>query len=191
MFRNEIAVVVAALALTACSFEEGFEPGEVDESLQHRLGSRETLELEPSSLIGCGAGGTLAAGREIEEGPGLVVWAASLPGAEVNTVHVTAERDADAFTLLGLPEGLADGGAAANGDQALVVLADPYTFPAEELLAQVEERRPGLPVLGGLASAAYGGGPVLQPTPNDPGWQCLFGWVKGQPNRQACIDGTF
>jgi hypothetical protein len=35
------------------------------------------------------------------------------------------------------------------------------------------------------------GGAVLQATPNDPGWQCLFGWVKGQPNRQACTDGTF
>ena len=36
--------------------------------------------LEPAHLIGCGAGGTLASGREFEEGPGLVVWAASLPG---------------------------------------------------------------------------------------------------------------
>lgn len=35
------------------------------------------------------------------------------------------------------------------------------------------------------------GGPVLQPTPNDPGWQCLFGWVKGEPNRQACTEATF
>lgn len=35
------------------------------------------------------------------------------------------------------------------------------------------------------------GGPVLQATKNDPGWQCLFGWVTGEPNRQACIDGTF
>ena len=37
--------------------------------------------LEPRNLIGCGAGGTLASGREVEDGPGLVVWAASLDGA--------------------------------------------------------------------------------------------------------------
>src|SRR5688500_6891955 len=49
--------------------------------------------LEPANLVGCGAGGTLADGHEIEEGPGVVVWAASLPGAEVTTMHVTAERD--------------------------------------------------------------------------------------------------
>src|ERR671911_954059 len=53
--------------------------------------------LQPRSLIGCGAGGTLAAGRELEEGPGLVAWAATLPGAEVTTMHVTAERDGDGF----------------------------------------------------------------------------------------------
>jgi hypothetical protein len=52
MFKREIAVVVAALALTACTFDEGVEDGEVTESLQHRLGTREELVLEPTSLIG-------------------------------------------------------------------------------------------------------------------------------------------
>ena len=52
MFKREIAVVVGMLALAACSFDEGIDPGEVDESLQHRLGTRETLVLEPTSLIG-------------------------------------------------------------------------------------------------------------------------------------------
>ena len=118
--------------------------------------------LQPRNLIGCGAGGTLASGREIEEGAGLVVWAASLPGAEVSTVHVTAERNGDSFSLLGLPdELLGERSAPADGLETLIVLADPYTFPAEELLAEVGERRPGLPVLGGLASAAFGGGPIL------------------------------
>jgi small ligand-binding sensory domain FIST len=124
--------------------------------------------LQPRSLIGCGAGGTLAAGRELEEGPGLVVWAATLPGAEVTTMHVTAERDGDGFALLGLPRELSGGtgegtagGAGATGREALIVLADPYTFPAEVLLAGVERARPGLPALGGLASAAVGGGGVL------------------------------
>jgi small ligand-binding sensory domain FIST len=118
--------------------------------------------LEPRNLIGCGAGGTLAAGREVEEGAGLVVWAASLPEGEVSTVHVTAERDGDAFSLLGLPDALlGEPSAPAGGLETLLVLADPYSVPAEELLAQVGERRPGLPVLGGLASAAFGGGPIL------------------------------
>jgi hypothetical protein len=30
------------------------------------------------------------------------------------------------------------------------------------------------------------GGPVLRPTPSDPGWQCLFGWVSGTVNPEEC-----
>ena len=59
--------------------------------------------LEPRNLVGCGAGGTPAGGRKVEEGPGLVVWAASLDGAGVSTMHLTAEREGDGFALLGLP----------------------------------------------------------------------------------------
>ncbi len=36
--------------------------------------------LEPRSLIGCGAGGVLGAGRELETGPGAAVWALAGPG---------------------------------------------------------------------------------------------------------------
>ena len=50
--------------------------------------------LEPRALIGCGAGGTVAGGHELEETPGIAIWAASLPGAEIETMHLTAERDA-------------------------------------------------------------------------------------------------
>lgn len=32
------------------------------------------------------------------------------------------------------------------------------------------------------------GGPVLRASANDPGWNCLFGWLSGSPNRQACKD---
>jgi small ligand-binding sensory domain FIST len=118
--------------------------------------------LEPRSLIGCGAGGTVAAGRELEETPSVVVWAASLPGAVLQTMHVTAERDAEGFRLLGLPESLTeapeDEGAT---DESLVALCDPFSFPAEELLAALERSRPHVPVLGGLASASFAGGAML------------------------------
>ena len=119
--------------------------------------------LGPRNLIGCGAGGTLAQGRELEEGPGLVVWAASLPGAEVSTMHLSAERDGEGFRLLGLPEELAEAGgedAAGPGD-AIIALCDPFSFPSELLLEALERARPRAPVLGGLASASFAGGTVL------------------------------
>ena len=110
-------------------------------------------ELEPAHLIGCGASGVVGGGREIEGGAGAVVWAASLPGVDVTTHHLSADPGREAVEIEGLPEQL-------DAD-ALVVLADPYSFATERLLESVEERRPGLPVLGGLVSAAAAGGGVL------------------------------
>src|SRR5205085_1979627 len=42
--------------------------------------------------------------------------------------------------------------------QALVVVGDPFSFSVDALVAVVEERYPGLPVVGGMASAAQGPG---------------------------------
>jgi small ligand-binding sensory domain FIST len=110
--------------------------------------------LEPSSLIGCGAGGVLGAGREIEEGPGAVVWALHAPDAEIATHHLEVEQAGEGVAIHGLPD---------SGElgQALVVLADPYTFRAEALLERLNSERPGMPVLGGLASAAAAGSASL------------------------------
>ena len=119
--------------------------------------------LEPRALIGCGAGGTVAGGHELEETPGIAIWAASLPGAEIETMHLTAERDAQGFRLLGLPVSLLEPANAdeAGGDESLIALCDPFSFPAEELLSAVDRYRPHVPVLGGLASASFAGGAVL------------------------------
>jgi small ligand-binding sensory domain FIST len=135
----------------------------------HHLGMAKWLlsevheRLEPRALLGCGAGGTVAGAHELEEGPGIVVWGASLPSAELETMHLTAERDADGFRLLGLPESIATAAEEppATPDESLIALCDPFSFPPEELLAAVERSRPHLPVLGGLASASFAGGAVL------------------------------
>jgi small ligand-binding sensory domain FIST len=110
--------------------------------------------LEPRNLIGCGAGGVVGSGREIEEGPGAVVWALRAPSAEIVTHHLEAEPTEEGVAVAGL------GDVAALGD-ALIVLADPHTFSAEALLSLLNEERPGMPVLGGLASAAAAGSASL------------------------------
>ena len=110
--------------------------------------------LEPGSLIGCGAGGVLGGGRELEGGPGAVVWALAAPGATIETHHLEAEPAEDGFEITGL------GGAGRPGE-AIIVLADPYTFSVEALLRRLNAQRPGTPVLGGLASATAAGSAVL------------------------------
>ena len=103
--------------------------------------------LEPGALIGCGAGGLVAAGREREEGPGLVVWALSAPDARIETHELSSAPVDGGVALGGLPDDPADYG------EAMVVLADPSSFSSDALLLHLNEERPGMPVLGGLASA--------------------------------------
>jgi small ligand-binding sensory domain FIST len=61
----------------------------------------------------------------------------------------------DGIALAGLPEDPADYG------EAMLVLADPNTFSADALLMHLNEARPAMPVLGGLASAATQGSASL------------------------------
>ncbi len=110
--------------------------------------------LEPRSLIGCGAGGVVGAGRELESGPGAVVWGLLAPEARIATHHLEAEPADEGVRVSGLP----DPGALGDG---VIVLADPYTFSAEALLGSLNTERPGMPVLGGLASAAAAGSAAL------------------------------
>jgi len=110
--------------------------------------------LEPRHLIGCGAGGVVGRGREIEEGPAAVVWAASMPGAEIESHHFEVEQSDEGFRVHGL-ESLGEGG------DCMIVLADPYSFATGALLERLGELRPGMPVLGGLASASAVGSASL------------------------------
>ncbi|MDQ3936639.1 MAG: FIST C-terminal domain-containing protein [Actinomycetota bacterium] len=134
-------VVAFAAAPNLTHVEEGLA------ALEERLG--------PRALIGCGAQGVIAAGRELETG-GVAVWAASMPEAVVRPFHLEAfEADAGGIAIAGLPELV--------GAEALILLADPYTFPVEPLLDRLAADHPGLPVIGGLASAgaAPGHGALL------------------------------
>ena len=110
--------------------------------------------LAPRHLIGCGAGGVVGSGREVEEGPAAVVWAASMPGAEIATHHFEVEQEPDGFRVRGLSED-------SDLGDAMLVLADPYSFATEPLLERLGELAPGMPVLGGLASAAAMGSASL------------------------------
>ena len=111
--------------------------------------------LEPRALIGCGAGGVVGDRREIEDGPSAVVWALSAPAGRVTTHVLETRAIEEGLALGGLPEDPADYG------DAMLVLADPHSFSADGLLMHLNEARPGMPVLGGLASAAAAGSASL------------------------------
>ena len=101
-------------------------------------------ELDPRHLIGCVADGVVAGDAEIEDGTASAVWAASLPGAEIDSFQLTtAEADAG-LVVAGLPP--------TGGADLVALIVDPYTFPADAFLEQLNEDQPGVPLVGGIAS---------------------------------------
>ena len=116
----------------------------------HLAAPQDTLDavhdtLAPSSLVGCGAGGVLGSGRELESGTAIAVWAAHFAGGTARPFHAQVEGDDDEAVVVGMPE--------VGPDGALMMLCDPYSFPADQVLAGIADAVPGLPVLGGLSSA--------------------------------------
>jgi small ligand-binding sensory domain FIST len=106
-------------------------------------------ELSPGSLIGCGAGGVLGCGRELESGTGVAVWAAALDAGSVDSFHATViEEEEDDDEEPGVLEGMPEPGV----EDTLVMLADPYSFPTDSVLSGLARDAPGVPVLGGLSS---------------------------------------
>lgn len=134
------AVVVFASAPNLAHAAQGMA------AVAERLGS--------AAVVGCAAQGVVGEGREVELG-GVAVWAAALGGGS-----------ADAFALDAIPTG--EGTLAVTGvpdldhAEALVVLVDPFSFPVEPLLAELATDHPGLPVVGGLASARSEQGALLR-----------------------------
>jgi small ligand-binding sensory domain FIST len=104
-------------------------------------------QLGPGHLLGCVAEGVVGGKRELESGPGLALWAGSLPGARVETFHLEAVPDEEGLAVEGVP--------AFDDDPALVtMLVDPFSFPAGSFLRLLNEEHAGLPVVGGIAAGA-------------------------------------
>src|SRR5439155_19071844 len=101
-------------------------PEHIDEAGAAAEAVRE--ELAPRHLLGCVAEGVVAGGRELEEGPAVAVWAAALPGAEIESFQLELAETPAGGTIVGFPE--------LDEDPGLVVLlADPFTFPTGPFLA--------------------------------------------------------
>jgi small ligand-binding sensory domain FIST len=110
--------------------------------------------LAPSVLVGCGAGGIIGAGREIEGGTGVSVWAASFDDGSVSSFHAEVHEVDDGVAVAGL--------AGLEGASGAILLPDAYSFPTDTVLTELHERFPGVPVLGGVSSArARDGGAAL------------------------------
>jgi small ligand-binding sensory domain FIST len=97
--------------------------------------------LRPHAFVGCTAESVAGGSIEVERAAALTLWAGRFgPVAPVRLERAEVPPDPP------------------FDPTALLLLADPFTFPAPQLFELLAERYPGVPVIGGNASAARGPG---------------------------------
>jgi small ligand-binding sensory domain FIST len=114
--------------------------------------------LGPKAALGCIAEAVIGGSRELEQQPALSLWLARWARpVQAEPFHLTLERTADGPSLLGWPDALL-GDTTSEGDpfapprSVVLLLGDPFTFPADLFLTRMNEDCRGVPVLGGMAS---------------------------------------
>src|SRR5690242_17267431 len=120
-------------------------------SAHHRAAAHDIADvlhkvLEPETLIGTTAAMVAGHDLEVEDDPALSVWAGCFGGGRARTVRLDAVPGTDGVRLEGWPDDLVAAG-------TLLLLADPFTFPAGDFLELCNRRVAGLTVVGGLSSA--------------------------------------
>jgi small ligand-binding sensory domain FIST len=115
--------------------------------------------LRPTTLLGCSATGVIGDASEAEQEPALSITAAILPDVTINCWHVAAEdlrpgtqHNARCTELAQQTEG---------APEQFIVLADPFSFPAEQLLRSLESGFKTSAIAGGLASGGQAPGEIV------------------------------
>jgi small ligand-binding sensory domain FIST len=108
--------------------------------------------LKPRCLLGCQGETVVGNDREVEQAPALCLWLGRWSAEiELAPFHLTMEETAEGTVLLGWPDDFME---ASAEDSLILTLGDPFTFPVDDFLKQINEEKPGLRVVGGMASGA-------------------------------------
>jgi len=123
------------------------------EDVQREIIDIATERVEGATVLGCSAGGVIGTRREIEDAPAIAAWAASLPGIGVQPFRLTFQREDDHAIV----EGLED---LPSPDEhpLILMLADPFSFPADVLLDHLNDTGASIPIVGGMASGGLEAG---------------------------------
>ena len=128
--------------------------------------------LHPLAMIGCAAESVLGTGREVEESAAISLWAARLGPLLPVSLHAVpgAAGDPD---FAGWPEDIP------FEPQALLLIADPFTFPTEDFLAWMENAPPGSRSSAGTPRPPAGPGATASPSAHG----------RSPVGRQGCSSG--
>ncbi len=165
------------LALVFLSPHHAHEASSIGQRLQ---------TLEPRALLGTQGETIVAQEREIENEPALTVWLGRWKSPPTLTpFHLTVEQTSEGFSLLGFPDRLTE---AVPADAFILTLGDPFTFPCDDFLQQMNDQFPGLKIVGGMASGTNGPGEtrlLLGDQVHESGAVCLL--VEGIPMPRCVV----
>jgi small ligand-binding sensory domain FIST len=116
--------------------------------LEHLADIVDVIEqvVVPDVLLTVTASGVVGGGREVEDAPGLSLWAGST--GPVVPVRLEVRR------VAGLGYELVSEPSLEGCEGTLVLLADPFSVPLDSVLEELHGVAPRLQVVGGLASGA-------------------------------------
>ena len=118
-----------------------------------RVASLVGRRLNSATVFGCSGGGIIGAGTEVEQRPAVSITAASLPAVEVVEFHVEGNDLPDLDAGPGFWEELVK--VKEGQDPQFVVLADPFSFPVQNLLLGLDFAFGRAAKIGGMASGAH------------------------------------
>ena len=116
--------------------------------------------MNATVVIGVSSMAVIGQQREVERGPGLSVIAARLPGVTLNPFtydqlnwgddEAAAQSVRDAIWPQALGEATGQ-----SSPAAMIFLADPFSTPMAKVIPTFDAVFPGVPLVGGMASAAH------------------------------------
>ena len=132
--------VDVALAFVSNQHFEAYD--DVPGLISKHLGARE--------IVGCSGGGVIGAGKEVENSPAFALTSGVLPDVQLTPFHIS---DEDLPTLDDPPASWEDlVGVTASDKPHFVILPDPFTIHADNLLLGLDYAFSGSVKIGGLAS---------------------------------------
>ena len=131
-----------AVAFISPHYEESYE--RVTGLMAETLGAKH--------VFGCSGGGVIGNGMEVEQRAGVSITAAVLPNVDIKPFHLQADRLPDLDAGPDKWEDLI--GVTADKGPHFIMLADPSSFPVQDLLMGMDYAYPRATKIGGLASGA-------------------------------------
>ena len=109
-------------------------------------------QLGVKNILGCSGGGIIGNGQEVEQQPALSITVASLPDVAIDGFHIKGDALPDLDAGPQLWEDVVQ--VAKSDDPQFVILADPFSFPVQNLILGLDFAFDRSAKIGGLASGA-------------------------------------